>query len=137
MGVATFLTLVPLLMCSSLLLAIITATAHHIFYFKVNHSVVQSSNEQEWFIRTGTGLAFIVKTLLVASSSLAYTQLLWYTVKTKSFTLSGLDSLFAITHDVWQFFSWEAWRDGFSLISIALLVWCATPGSILVLQLYH
>lgn len=131
MRIGSFFTWVPLLMNGGLLLAIGTATAHHIFYSKVNHSIVHSSNEQEWFSRIGTSLAFIVKTLLAAPATLAYTQLLWYMVKTKQFTLSGLDSLFAVTHDVWQLSSFEAWRHGLPLISIALVVWYVTPNSIL------
>lgn len=110
-------------MSGGLLLATLTAIAHHCFNSTVNQRVVQDLNEQEWFSRIGTGLAFSVKTLLTASAGLAYTQSLWCTLKTKPFTLKGLDALFAVVNDVSKFCNWEAWRHGLHLVSIAVLIW--------------
>lgn len=110
-------------MIGGLLLATLTAIAHHCFYSKIDQRVVQDLQEQEWFIRVGTGLAFSVKTLLAASAGLAYTQLLWCTLKTKPFTLTGLDALFAIVTDVFKFCNWEAWRHSLHLVLIALIIW--------------
>lgn len=118
-------------MTGGLLLATLTAVAHHCFYSKVNHRVVHDLNEQEWFSRIGTGLAFSVKTLLAASAGLAYTQLLWCTMKTQPFTLKGLDALFAVVNDAFKFWNWEAWRHGLPLISIALLIWYVDLRTIL------
>lgn len=110
-------------MIGGLLLATLTAIAHHCFYSTIDQHVVQDLQEQEWFNRIGTGLAFSVKTLLAASAGLAYTQLLWCTLKTKPFTLRGLDALFAILNDVFKFWNWEAWRHSIHLVSIALIIW--------------
>lgn len=110
-------------MSSGLLLATLTALAHHVFYSKVNQRIVQDLNEQEWFSRIGTGLAFSVKTLLTASAGLAYTQLLWYTLRRNSFTLKGLDALFAVVNDVWKFWNWEVWRYSLALVLVAALIW--------------
>lgn len=110
-------------MIGGLILATLTAIAHHCFYSKINQRVVQDLQEQEWFNRIGTGLAFSVKTLLAASAGLAYTQLLWRTLKTKPFTLKGLDTLFAIVNDVFKFWNWEAWRHSLHLVLIALIIW--------------
>lgn len=119
----TILKPIPFLMTGGLLLASITAIAHHVFNSNVNQRAVQSSAQQEWFSRIGTGLAFLIKTLLTASASLAYTQMLWSTLRTKPFSLSGLDTLFAVTHDALELFNFETWRRGFPLITTALLIW--------------
>ena len=78
---------------------------------------------QEWAIRTGTGLAFITKASLAAAVGVAYTQRLWLTLRKKSITMQAVDDLFLLTADPTSFFSWEALRLGTLLWFMAASMW--------------
>lgn len=110
-------------MAGSLTLGTVTAVGHHIFATKVNGNAVQSSEQQEWYITIVTGLAFLTRAFLTASAGLAYTQLLWYMLRSKTFTLAGVDATFSVVKDLWSFFNWELWSNGLSLVVMAVVVW--------------
>lgn len=82
-------------------------SAPHIFATKINGHVVHSNEQQQWYSAIATGLAFLTKTLLTAAAGLAYTQLLWYILRSKSFTLAGVNATFAVLHNPWGFFNRE------------------------------
>lgn len=110
-------------MAGSLFLGTLTAVSHHVFATQVNGHAVESNNQQEWYISIVTGLAFLVRAFLSASAGLAYTQLLWYILRSKSFTLAGVDATFSLVNNPWSFFKWELWSNGLSLIFMAAIVW--------------
>lgn len=105
------------------LLGIACAMAHHFFYNSLHGTDVESNMSQEWAIRVGTGLAFVVKASLAASVGVAYTQRLWVTLKTKTVTLAATDSLFQLTMNPMSFFSWEVLRKGKVLCLMAAAMW--------------
>ncbi|KAI1743397.1 hypothetical protein F4680DRAFT_374515 [Xylaria scruposa] len=113
----------PSLMTGGLLLGALSAVAHHLFYNSPHYSVVASQSHQQWSIRIGTVLAFLVRTCLVASAGLAYTQLLWYTLRSRSVTLGGIDSLFDVTTNLWALASREVWVGGLVIPLTALVLW--------------
>lgn len=113
----------PFLMVLTLLLATITAVAHHIFYSRLDRQIVQSQWQQEWYGRVGTGLAFLVKALLTASVGVSYTQLLWYHFRRRPFTFTGIDALFGVVNNVWDFFCFEVWGRASILAVVALILW--------------
>jgi hypothetical protein len=115
--------LVPSIMCGGILLGTLAAVAHHLFYQSLNGKIVHSDNQQQWFFRIGTGLAFLAKTLLTASAALAYTQILWQTLRLRPISLHGVDSLFGAVTSAWNFTDLELWRSGPTLAIIALIVW--------------
>lgn len=110
-------------MAASLTLGTITAVGHHVFASKVNGCAVQSSNQQEWYNSIVTGLAFLTRAFLTASAGLAYVQLLWHTLRSKTLTLAGIDATFSLVKDLWSFFNWELWSHGLPLVIMALVVW--------------
>ena len=115
--------IVPTLMASGLLLGIALTIGHHVFYASLDKQVILDNDQQQWNTRIGTGLAFLVKTLLTASAGLAYTQLLWHTLKSQPMTLQGVDALFGVVNNAWDFFNWELWRRGPDLAVIAAVLW--------------
>lgn len=115
---------VPSLMISCLLCGVAFALGHHFFYASLNSKIVQSNIEQEWNIRIGTGMAFLVKTCLTAAAGFAYTQLLWTTLRSRQATLKGVDAMFSVTTNAWEFLTLELWRKGFGLVLIAGVLWC-------------
>lgn len=110
-------------MAGSLTLGTATAVGHHIFATKVNGKDVHSSEQQEWYSTIVTGLAFLTRAFLTASTGLAYTQLLWYILRSKTFTLAGVDGTFSVVKDLWSFFNWELWSNGLSLVVMVIVVW--------------
>jgi hypothetical protein len=115
--------LLPSLMCGGILLGTLVAVTHHFFYQSLNGKIVHSDNQQQWFLRIGTGLAFLAKTFLTASAALGYTQLLWLTLRSSPISLHGVDSLFGAATNAWHFTDWELWRRGPALAIVALIVW--------------
>lgn len=116
-------TSVHILMTGGLTLGTLTAVGHHVFATRVNGHAVQSSQQQEWYSSIVTGLAFLTRAFLAASSGLAYTQLLWHILRSKTFTLAGVDATFSVVKDLWSFFNWELWSNGLSLVTMAIVVW--------------
>jgi hypothetical protein len=82
--------LISILMAGELFLGIGLAIAHHLFYASRSGQIFQSQDQQQWNIRISTGLPFLVKVFLASSPSLAYTRLLWYTLKSPSFEAGGI-----------------------------------------------
>lgn len=115
---------VPSMMISGLLCGVAFALGHHFFYASWDSRIVQSNTEQEWNIRIGTGMAFLVKTCLTAAAGFAYTQLLWATLRSRHATLQGVDAMFGVTTSAWDFLSAELWRKGFGLVLLAGILWC-------------
>lgn len=115
--------LLPSLMCGGMLLGILVAVAHHMFYQSLNGTIVSCEHQQQWFLRIGTGLAFLAKTLLTSSAALAYTQILWQTLRTRPITLHGVDSLFSAVTNAWSPTDLVLWRSGPTLAVVALNLW--------------
>lgn len=115
--------LVPALLVSSLVLGTAAAVGHHFYYSFLDAKIVTSQTQQEWYIRVGTGLAFLARALLSASVGLTYTQLLWRTLRTRPITVSGIDALFGLVSNIWNFRVWEIWRFGPVLIIVAMVIW--------------
>lgn len=68
-------------------------------------------------------MAFLVKTCLTAAAGFAYTQLLWTTLRSRQATLKGVDAMFSVTTNAWEFLTLELWRKGFGLVLIAGILW--------------
>ncbi|KAH0597835.1 hypothetical protein MHUMG1_04207 [Metarhizium humberi] len=115
--------LVPSLMIGSLICGIAFALGHHFFYASLDSRIVQSSTQQEWNIRIGTGMAFLVKAFLTAAVGFAYTQLLWTTLASRNSTLEGIDAMFGVATNAWDFLSLELWRKGLGLVAVASVLW--------------
>ena len=67
---------------------------HHIYYSKLNNTLIQSASQQSWALRIGTGLAFAIKTGLTVVVRIAGTQQLWLTLQRKAVRINDIDCLF-------------------------------------------
>ncbi|KAF4334983.1 hypothetical protein FBEOM_11180 [Fusarium beomiforme] len=115
--------LTPVLMTGSLLLALLLAVGHHFYYDYLDGKIVENQIQQEWYLRGGTGIAFLARALLSAAVGFAYTQILWQTLRSKSVTIQGINSLFGILHDAWDFTTWELWTAAPALAVVAMIAW--------------
>ncbi|KAH6957189.1 hypothetical protein DER45DRAFT_595857 [Fusarium avenaceum] len=112
-----------ILMTGSLLSGVVLSIGHHLFYDYLNNRIVQSQNQQEWFLRIGTGMAFLTRALLSAAVGIAYTQILWRTLRSKSVTINGINSMFGVPHNAWDFTTSELWTAAPALTIIAAIAW--------------
>lgn len=115
--------LVPTLLTGSLVLGTAAAVGHHFYNSFLDGQIVESQSQQEWYIRIGTGLAYLSRTLLSASVGFTYTQLLWRTLRSRPITVDGVDALFSLVGNIWNFHVWEIWRVGPVLIIVAMVTW--------------
>ncbi|KAJ4031899.1 hypothetical protein NW761_012955 [Fusarium oxysporum] len=115
--------LTPVLMTGSLFLGLLLAIGHHLYYHYLDGRIIKSQNQQEWFLRVGTGIAFLARALLSAAVGFAYTQILWRTLRSKSVTIEGVNSLFGVLHDAWDFTTWELWTAAPALAVVAIIAW--------------
>ncbi|KAF9771459.1 hypothetical protein IL306_010902 [Fusarium sp. DS 682] len=112
-------------MTGSLSLALLLGIGHHFYYDYLNGKIVENKSQQEWYLRGGTGIAFLTRALLSAAVGFAYTQILWQTLRSKSVTIQGINSLFGILHDAWDFTTWELWTAAPALAVVAMIA-CQT-----------
>ncbi|PCD44622.1 hypothetical protein AU210_000079 [Fusarium oxysporum f. sp. radicis-cucumerinum] len=115
--------LTPVLMTGSLFLGLLLAIGHHLYYHYLDGRVIKSQNQQEWFLRVGTGIAFLARALLSAAVGFAYTQILWRSLRSKSVTIEGVNSLFGVLHNAWDFTTWELWTAAPALAVVAIIAW--------------
>jgi hypothetical protein len=115
--------LFPSLMCGGILLGTLAAVTHHLFYHSLNGRIVHSNNQQQWFLRIGTDLAFLTQNTFDASAALAYTQILWQTLRLRPISLHGVDSPFGAVTSAWNFMDLEPWRSGRALAIVASIIW--------------
>ncbi|KAK2599998.1 hypothetical protein QQS21_005300 [Conoideocrella luteorostrata] len=115
--------LVPFLMIGGLVCGIALSLGHHFLYNSWDGQIVQSKDQQEWVLRIGTGLAFLIKVFLTSAAGFAYTQFLWHTLKSREVSIEGIDAMFAATNNAGSFFTLELWRKGFPLVLLAGIVW--------------
>lgn len=88
-----------------LLLGLLSAIAQHSLFSSVNGRPPQQvAIPQDWVIRTGTALAFLFKMSLVASVGIAFCQRSWYSFQHQAITIRGIDAIFGILRDPFQFF---------------------------------
>jgi len=100
------------------------AVGHHFFYARFDgQRVDMSSISQLWIVRIGTGMAFLVKTLLVVSASIAFTQHQWLTTRSKPFKVRQIDTISSILGNALGFFGTRVWLRFPVLSLLAGITW--------------
>jgi hypothetical protein len=107
-------------MYALLLLGIIFAISHHVFYSRLAGTPAE---DQLKMMRFGTLLAYLSKSSLVSAVIFAYRQQIWATVKRKNMRLRGIDNLFAAVDDLTALASWELMKKARVALALAVLVW--------------
>lgn len=129
--------LIPSLMIGNLLLGTLLAVAHHLFYSWLDGKYVLSQTQQEWYLRVGTGLAFLTRTLFSASVGFAYNQLLWRSLSSRPITIRGVNALFGVVNNIWDFTTWELWAVAPALAIVAVITWYVPRAEALGFLLFY
>ena len=116
----------------SIVAGIVLSVGHHCYYQSLTGTEVVTTDRiisqwdtdrQEWKIRFGTAFAFLAKTCLATTITIAYTQHIWATCKREAYSVSGLDALFSATSDLFAFANPELTLRAEVVALLAALVW--------------
>lgn len=99
------------------------AIGHHFYFASLHGTLAGSPSRQQWSTAIGTGVSFLVVTLLRAASCIAYSQYVWNIVRRRPYKLSTLDKMFALTTDPIGFFGWEMFKYAKVALILALCCW--------------
>ncbi|KAK0883908.1 hypothetical protein LTR87_002386 [Friedmanniomyces endolithicus] len=135
----------PTLLSGSLLVGTIFALGHHLFYASLDGKAAATALEdhhvlgvevssQQINTAVGTAFAFLVRACLMLSISIAYFQILIWTVATRGVAgtrLVHLDVMTSALHDLVSLVSLGAWLRRPWLWILALVAWLIPIASIL------
>ncbi|EXJ76753.1 uncharacterized protein A1O5_01261 [Cladophialophora psammophila CBS 110553] len=110
-------------MVLSFIAAIVSAIVHHILYSSLNGRSVTYDFEQQLVTSAGTALAFFVKVLLAVSSALAFTQCLWFSLRSRSVKIRTMDSIFGVLGNPLEFLDLRFWLGHPVLFLTAATTW--------------
>jgi hypothetical protein len=127
----------PTLMVASLIVGILFALGHHLFYASLDRKHAPTSLEghsvlgtyvstQQFNIAVGTTFAFLVRASLMLSMSIAYFQILMWSVGkygTKGTKLGHLDVMTSALQDLVSLASFTTWRRRPWLWVLAIVAW--------------
>ena len=118
----------------SAMLALFTAgvsvsVGHHLFYSRLDGSIVQIPNEgsrfltQIWIIRYGTAFLFLAKLLLASTVIVAYKQHIWIDLQARANPISTIDAMFAATYDIFALLNPSLLLRAKLLALMACIIW--------------
>lgn len=113
----------PTIMISSFFIGMIGAMSHHVFYSTINQQVVQSELEQQLVTSAGSALAFLVKVSLAVTSATAFTQCLWFSMRSHSVNFRLMDSMLGVLGNPWEFLNLRFWLGRPILALTAVTTW--------------
>lgn len=123
---------------SLFLVGLSCAIGQHVFY-SMKHGTL--AERQEWTIRIGTGLAYLLGFSMAALVGISRDQWVWRTLRTRFFPLRSIDALFGVTTNVFCFLDFTmVWHAKVSTLLAALkwlfpLVTIFTPSTISVVSM--
>jgi hypothetical protein len=113
-----------IIMSAALVLGVLAAVGHHLWYNHWNHKAVDTASwSQTWIKNFGTAFAFLVKMFLTAVTSTAFIQQLWITLQAKPVAIGEVDSMFTVLYSAFKFLSIRIWLRNPVLASLAIIVW--------------
>jgi hypothetical protein len=122
-------------MLGGLLLGVVFAIAHHLFYQYLHGrpasaALIRSfATSQETNIAVGTAFAFLVKASLVFAVFTAFIQAFWHTIQPSASSLSRIPSLreidaaFATPGDIRAIINPKTWQRYPFLVLLAAVTW--------------
>ncbi|PSN67106.1 hypothetical protein BS50DRAFT_676739 [Corynespora cassiicola Philippines] len=113
----------PAIMTFFLGLGVMTAVAHHLYFFSLHHRKVYTGMWQQWPIRFGSGLSFLTISLFNMAIGSAYSQYMWKKIRNKHFSLSDVDGLFSLTTNATGLFQGGIIRGAHTVAIIAFIGW--------------
>lgn len=112
----------PSLMATFLLLGTGCAIVHHLYYGSLDRLSIDAVN-QEWAVRIGTGLAFLIRAFLVASAAMGFQHYSWLILRKASLSIGTIDDLVGILDNLIPFINFELWRSALGVILVACIIW--------------
>jgi hypothetical protein len=117
-------------MVTSLLLGILLALGHHLFYNSLDgkpvgasEHVIRGVTRQQLNLTLGTLFAFLVKAFLAVAVTTVYTQIAWRAIKKRATTLGTIDTIFHVVSNFWSLISFSVWWKYPLLLLLALTMW--------------
>ena len=124
-------------MVASLIVGTLFALCHHLFYARLDRKPAPTSLEgydllgthvsiQQYNTAIGTAFAFLVRACLILSNSIAYFQILIWSVRkhgTKGTTLVHLDVMTSVLQDLVSLVSFRTWWRRPWLWVLAVVAW--------------
>ncbi|OAP59533.1 hypothetical protein AYL99_06831 [Fonsecaea erecta] len=120
----------PTLMASSFIAALIGAVSHHILYSCVDGRAITFDFEQQVVTSAGSALAFVVKVLLATSSSIAFTQCMWSSMRSQCVEVRSMDSLFSVLGNPFVLLDLRFWLGHPILTLTAATTWLVPLSAI-------
>ncbi|KAF2114839.1 hypothetical protein BDV96DRAFT_86392 [Lophiotrema nucula] len=111
-------------MLCSFTAGIVLAVGHHLYYARLNDSLVGSAARQQWPLRFGTAFAFLVQICYANATGIAYVQWVWRRCRQQAIQIGTIDAAFAVDRNIFMFL-----KPGFVLkfpiaAGLALIFWC-------------
>lgn len=103
-----------------LLLSIGFASGHHCYYASLHG---QTATDQVQRLRYGTLLAFLTKVCLIFSVSAALYQRIWTSLRAKTLSPQGVDSLFALAGEPLVALDWKTVMNTKVTFLVASIAW--------------
>ena len=111
-------------MVGLLLAGTVCAIGHQIFYSQIEGQPIDTYLiPQNWVIRIGNGIAFLFKTILVATIGVAYSQVFWFRVRSRAIRVRTIDALLSMLNDPLAFVKAVMHANGSLLLLIAAISW--------------
>jgi hypothetical protein len=110
-------------MIGSLILAVVFALGHHLFYRYCNGKEANQQLPQQWVNRGGTAFAFVTKMFLAISTGIAYVQQSWLSLHTHPQSVRRVDAIFAILGNALEFVDLGLWLRNPLLTIPAIITW--------------
>lgn len=116
---------VPTIMAASLIVGVLFALGHHIFYSRLEGRIPDDKDiyRQSTNIAIGTLCSHVVRASSAIAIGVAYWQLFWQTAKSRAISIGALDSLAGVLNGAQNFFDFKAVSSGPYLMTFALLSW--------------
>lgn len=110
-------------MIGSLMVGIVLAVAHDLFYRYLTGRYVDRVLSQTWVTNVGTAMAFLVRMFLVIATGIAFVQHQWRNMKARSFEVEEIDNMSGMIEDVFTLLHIRLWGRVPTLVVIALISW--------------
>ncbi|EPS42886.1 hypothetical protein H072_3101 [Dactylellina haptotyla CBS 200.50] len=114
----------PALLLGGLLVGIGAAVGHHYFYLSHDGKPIGSRRDQEWVLRIGTGLAFLVRASFSISLCTALVQNFWNQLGGAfGQTMRVADQTFEVTTSPLALFDFRFWVFSPTMALFAMVYW--------------
>ncbi|KAF1965087.1 hypothetical protein BU23DRAFT_604394 [Bimuria novae-zelandiae CBS 107.79] len=110
-------------MIGSFFAGVALAVAHHVYYARLNDTVVGSTARQQWPIRVGAVLAFLVQVCLSDATNRACTQWVWRQCHQRVIRIESIDAAFSVNQNLFTLLNPDFVRK-FPMVAILAVVFC-------------